>query len=447
MKKENNKNIFIKIIVILAFTILGLLVFNMVSINVILLFFSLLIIFFLDKKYWFLLIASIPFLILGQFFNIEINPNWIYEISIPEILILLITFALVLRQIIVDTKVKININKIGLGLLVYLLVGLSSYFYAPDLSLYVAGMKILIMSFLAYELAFNLINDKKRIKYYLISLYILALLLSAQILYKFYDLGFSKDLFLYRSTITIPMGAIALVSATLAFLLPVLVAVYFSLDNKSKVKPFAFSVIALGFLAVFLSLGKAAILSLFLGLAYLFFKLKKKQVGLVLAFAFLVLLGYTFFSSFFVGLIDRIKNAFIDSNTKFRVLEYRVSWKIFKEHPWFGVGIGQQIDYFSKMLYPDYKQWANNFFLQVMIDLGVVGLSLLLTIIYFIIKQVKRLHKMVNSDNALIFYGFVSSLIVAFVNGLFEVTIFALPYAIIFWINLGVMSNIQKYER
>jgi O-antigen ligase len=204
-------------------------------------------------------------------------------------------------------------------------------------------------------------------------------------------------------------------------------------------------ILILSFFAIFLSLGKAAILSLLLGMLYLFLRLKDKRIGLSLIFSFLILAGVVLFSSFFSGLIERAQNVFSDFNTQFRIMEYEVGWKIFNQSPWLGSGAGQQLSLYSKWLFPGYSQWANNYLLQAAIDLGLAGLAAFAFIIYSVYGKIKEKYSQISEEKRYLYYGIAASFIVVLINGLFEVTVFALPYAIALWSLVGVMKNIEKY--
>jgi O-antigen ligase len=93
---------------------------------------------------------------------------------------------------------------------------------------------------------------------------------------------------------------------------------------------------------------------------------------------------------------------------------------------------------------------VNNFFVQALIDLGVVGLGLVMALVGGIMKKARSAIKLSLAHGGyyvVLLYGFGASLIVAFLNGLVEVTFFALPYAIIFWLLMGAYANIQHLAK
>lgn len=446
---ENNRlSILYRLLLISAILMAFLIFFNFISFYII----SSLLVFILTyilfrKCVWIFLVFTIPALIFGQFIDFEIRPNWIYEISLAEIFIILTSLIFLFHKFLIKKIGEIKINFLSFSLFFYLIISIASFWHIIDFKLYVAGLKVIVFSFLSYFLAFNILNNKKKIKWFLYGLSTATFILSIQIFIKFYNMGFSKEFFFNRSFIMIPIGPIALVSSILAILLPIVLAFYFYINNDNKFKPISFFSFAFSWTAIFLTLGKSAILSLALGLSYFFLKLKDKRIIAALSISLFFILSYIFFMPFFSGLYERVVNTFVDKNTDFRILEYKVCWKIIKDNLWFGVGSGQQLLHYSKMLYPDYRQWVNNFFLQSFVDLGVFGLSILLLIIGNIFRLIRKVKNKISIKNEIIiYYGFIASFIIAFLGGMFEVTFFAIPYAIIFWLCLGVFSNLGNLD-
>lgn len=395
---------------------------------------------------WVIFISAIPFLAFSQFVNLPIATGWGYEATLTEVIIIFITLVFLLDKFINREIGKIKADAILILLTVYLALSLFSYFYIADFRYYIFGLKLVAFGVLSYFLALNLIDEKKKIDLFLYSLSITALILSGEILYKFYEMGFSTKFFFGRHNILLPLGPLATASAILAFLTPLVLTHYFNISNTIKTKPFLFIIFILSGLAVFLSLGKAAIFSLFIGFIYLFIKLKDKRKKFGYAFLVMAAVGVIVFSSFLGGLAERIKTTFVDQNSKYRVLEYKVGWEIIKNNLWLGAGTGQQLYYFKKILNFDKAQLVNNYFLQAFIDLGIAGLALALFLAMSIFKKVIESAKSLFSKNEYLAAGFIAALIVAFINGLAEVTIFALPYAVIFWSVLGVFGNLENYE-
>ena len=286
---------------------------------------------------------------------------------------------------------------------------------------------------------------------------------------KFYQTGWSSKFFFERNTIFVPIGPVATSAAILAFLTPIILALYFKEKNQ-KIKFLIFIAFIASFLAVFLTLGKAAIASLFIGLLYIIFKSKSK-IPFVLFSLWFIILAYFAFNPYLTGLFERVRTTFIDVNTEFRLKEYKTGWELIRARPVLGVGAGQQLVYFKEKLDLETGQQVNNYFLQAFIDLGAIGLALAAGIFLSVFKKSLKIlsstfpagyyasrenyppqsirapesagysGKVLDKKNILA-VGFFASLIVAALNGLAEVTFYAPPYAIIFWLVFGVFENI-----
>jgi len=434
-------------LIFIAVIFLMLVLFNLVNPTVII---SLLLIFIgyilFSQKLWIILIIALPMLALGQFLHFEIRPSWIYEISLSEVLLILSAAILLVTAIYNRSFLKIKIDRIFFLLLIYLVIGIISFYSIDNVRLFVSELKVIVFSLLAYWLSINLIDTVPKIKKLVYGLAFLVFVLSMQIFWEILQLGFSSRLFLDRSSVVIPIGAIALVSAVLSLILPLLLAFYFSMPRENKNRVFILISFLLGLIAILLIMAKAAIISLLIALIYLFIKIKQKRLALALVFGAFMVISSLVFAPYMSGLVDRVANVSVDKNTQFRKQEYQIGWKIISQHKWFGVGIGQQPLYYQKEFGFEYRNLVNNFLMQSLIDLGLFGLL----VISLIIKKIIFIGKSFNKSFILknpIYYGFIASLLAAMVNGLLEVTIFALFYSIIFWVIVGAFINLSIESR
>jgi O-antigen ligase len=236
-------------------------------------------------------------------------------------------------------------------------------------------------------------------------------------------------------------------TAAIMVALTLLAASYYLWRHQQTGKSFLWlGVVIVGLTAIFLSLGKAALISLAIGFLFLFFKIRERRTAFVLAGLAAIIMGVVLFSPVAVGLWERVANTFNDSNTQYRVLEYKTSWKILQQHWQTGVGAGQQMEYFKKMLNYDQSDLLNNFILQAAVDLGVLGVAAVLLLMASVFGQAIYIRRRSPGERWL-GYGIVAMLLAAFVNGLAEVTFLALPYALVFWLSLGALINMNAYEK
>jgi len=433
-RKEN-----ILIIVIMMVFAISLIV---LPINFIFIELAILLSYFLLRDYIWIMVILAPVVLTFNFqLPLSISSGWIYNMTLAEFFL-----ALALLFFLVDLFLKrrriFDIDQVLIFLSAYFLVALMSFFYIHDTTLFISGLKVIFFSVVAYFLSVNLLDNAKKINLFFLSLAVTAVIISVQIFYNFYSSGFNTHFFLERSSILIPVGAIAFASAILVLIIPTLISYYFTCQQYFC-KIFINIAIMSSLLALFMSLGKGALISLFIGAGYLFLKLKSKRKNFVLVAIVLILFFAVGFSVYFEGLLIRLSHTFVDDNTRFRLLEYKVAGNIIKDHVLLGVGSGQQLTYYSRFLFPGYNQLANNMFLQSVLDLGFLGLAILSMIIISVAKKIKQALRQSNK-NYVILCGIGASALAAFFNGLVEVTFFGLAYAIIFWLIIGMVPNLAK---
>lgn len=388
---------------------------------------------------WVLIVLAPLGLLLGTIFGLEVRPNWIYEISLGEIFIMAGFATLLLDTIFGLRQKKLLVTGVGWWLIVYTLLAAASVFYVRDYELYVAGLKVLVLSIMAYISCLNLLDTKPKVKALLSSLSIFVGVLAIQIFYILFKAGFSPAIFFDRSSITLPFGPLALVAAMLALLLPLIFSIYFEFHKKENLAFFSLLIFGLGIVAVFISLGKAAALSLIIGLLFLFWRFKEQRIIITLSLLFFIVVGMLTLSPYVQGFWQRFASFSIDTTTTFRVEEYKVARQIITDHPLLGIGVGEQLNQYRRLLHPEYGQLANNYILQAGMDVGLIGVALYVGVILSILMLLYRLNKKGSSP---IVWGITAAVIAAGINGLFEVTIFAFQYAIIFWLIIGLARHL-----
>lgn len=206
-------------------------------------------------------------------------------------------------------------------------------------------------------------------------------------------------------------------------------------------------------------------LAIALAAVYVFLP-KKNKVGfrktvvgfLAPAAVAIILLGYLIAVSPNSALNTKAKNVFsvvterttslanvsADESFTWRSLVWNSAYAEFKHNPLLGIGTGKRI-YAETRTYKDFIEVRNihNSFLAVMIQLGVVGLGLL---VWFVYHNLKNLLRFSSDDAAVNFYKFS-------VFGVLVMYLAALPFqpyletnllSIFFWLALGLVRIIPK---
>ena len=414
------------------------------------------VVFFFFKDFlWLAPVLALPALTAGEVLQFELTPYWHYDYTISEALLLL-----ALAVFLLDKFLKINLAKayphpdesvpgvkidyVSFFLLLYFALAVSSYWQIIDLHYYLFGLKAIFFGFAGYFLALNLINTKTKLQASLYSLTATLLILAIQVFYKFYQLGFSEKFFFERKLIILPLGPLATVASIVAMLIPV-VFIFFLAEKKLQIKALILPAFCFGLFALFVSLGKAAILASLIAIVYLNIRLKKVRPYFLAALILGSIVGAVFLAPLASGLVTRIRTTFTDINTQYRVLEYRTAGRLISNHLFFGVGAGQQLFYFKKLLNFDTSELVNNFFLQALLDFGLLGLAGTMAIVLSMIKKSLEIYHRSSGSSRILACGLMAMLLTSLVTGVLEVTFFALPYAIIFWLTAGILVNSNYY--
>lgn len=411
---------------------------------------SLLIVIFFWNTPWMLVALALSSLPFGNIVSLTISKHTTFDISLVEILVFL-AFSSLLAQTLFGryrSFWKELWNDIVFKLLaLYGIFSACSYFQIVDAKLFLFQSRVIFFGLMTYVVARAFFDTQEKMRWFFSGLSVVVLILAIQTFSLLAENGYSLALFYDRNFLILPVGAIAFVSAIIAVIVPALVG-YFLSETTMSTKLLSGSAIVLGFIALLLLLSKAAIGSFFLGMLYIVWKTRKKFITPILS----IFGGVTFllflFSPFLTKLIERSIRAFTDANSQYRILEYKLSWTILRDHWFLGVGTGQQPIYFQKIYYADFINLVNNYLLQGWLDLGVVGLFLLVTLTVVVAKRATSLvRESASSLQIALFVGLTGSLITAFFNGFAEVTFFGMFYAIVFASLLGIVQNVNVWKK
>ena len=174
--------------------------------------------------------------------------------------------------------------------------------------------------------------------------------------------------------------------------------------DKYRIKVFIFPLI---FMVALLLTGKRAHLFFSLIVLYAFYYLylsndkrtrALKMIGIALIVLFIgavVVLYAPSLSTAFVRLKDSLEDGDVTNN---RTYFWALAYMLFLEHPIFGIGWGQFLDYSELML--NYRANVHNNFLQLLCETGVIGFSVyMLWIVFYFIRSIWILVKIRKNNN------------------------------------------------
>lgn len=332
-------------------------------------------------------------------------------------------------------------------LILYAVLSTLSFIHIVDAKLFFFESRVIIFGLVTYAVVRILFNSQEKMRWFFMGLSSALLILALQVLLLLAQNGYSIALFYDRNLLLLPVGAIAFVSALLALMIPTLVG-YFLSETSAGLRLLVGVAIVLAFVALLLMLSKAAIGSLFLGMLYVIWKIRRKFIVPIVSIFGGVVLVLFLFSPFLTKLIERSLRAFADVNSQYRILEYKLAGTILHDHWLLGVGTGQQPIYFQKIYYADFINLVNNYLLQGWLDLGLAGFAILIVLTVVVGRRALSLVKESSSFVwAPLTVGLTGSFIAAFFNGFAEVTFFGMFYALLFASLLAIMQNLKSWKQ
>jgi len=405
--------------------------------SVVLGFFILIFLYF--KNPIFVLALIPPAIAAGQVATLRFR-DWYYQISLAEILIIFLIIAWFLQTIIQNKWRKIKFPAILICFLLYITFSLISFGWAENLTRAVIALRSLIFHAAILFLAINLIKTKKDFKIALFALPLTCLLVAGELVLKVASLDGFHDL-IAREEIITPVGKWVYIAAIIIITLPLTYYLIFTVRSR-LLKIMLGIVLTLGGLAVFLTLGKGEIIALIIGFSYLFWKQKLNKKILIPVLIVIILISSIPLSQYAGKFWERIVNIANDPNTQFRVAELCAAREIFFKHPLLGLGTGN-----LKLAYKNLLPWSvesesNNFFLQVLLELGIIGFAVLILVSRAIYSEIKKLQKYIQTPNQkLLYLSLTATLIIVFLNSMVEATLIGLYYGIVFWYVMGLLNN------
>lgn len=402
------------------------------------------------KLPWALMTLAIVAIPLGNILPITLGEHLVINTSLTEVFVG-ITFILVCGRALfghAGTSLRtLSSDSIFWLATLYLILAVVSFSHIVDAKLFFFELRVILFGYMAYVVSRIVFDTMERARWFFFGLSGAVLVLALQVFFLMSQHGYSISIFYDRNLLVLPVGAIAFASALLALSLPA-VAGSFLLETSARTRLFTGTAFVFGFTALLLMLSKGAIASFVLAMLFILWKTRSKVLIPILSALGAVIVGLFLFSPFLSGLVERSLRTFVDVNSQYRILEYQLSWNLLHEHWLFGVGVGQQPVYFQKIYYPDFINFVNNYLLQGWLDLGIAGLLLLAALTVVVAN---KLFALVKGNRLLpwapLTVGLAGSCIAAFFNGLVEVTIFGLLYAILLWSFLGIVQNLAVWKK
>lgn len=401
------------------------------------------ILFLIYRKYPGIALITIPVsIVVGTVYKWHIM-EYVYEVSLSEILIVALGLIFLFDKFL-KRDFKFKLYPVGFFFLLYIALCIVSFLWVQSIPKYLITTRMFLYYFAVFFLVINTIEDIRDFRYGLWGVPLCGLAVSAQLTWKVYKLGgFITYAVPERTQIITQVGSWVFIAAIIILCVPLTYTLGL-VSKKIWQKIILFGSTIFISVASLFPLGKGAVLSLFLGMTYLGTRLKQKRIVTIFIALAIILVIAVPMVTFTGAFIERMKNTFRDPNVQYRIIEYSTGSKIFSENLLFGVGAGNLKVMYKERLPHRVETDSNNFILQTAVETGVIGLVILFlimrSIVYSLVSIRKKISKSVQQNShQILFFGFIATLIIAFVHGMIEATFVGLNYGIVFWYILGLL--------
>ncbi|MFQ5686983.1 MAG: O-antigen ligase family protein [Candidatus Scalindua sp.] len=290
-----------------------------------------------------------------------------------------------------------------------------------ELSLTVKEIVRWLELFVIYYLTINLINDDKKMRMILYSIFLTVGMVSILGIINYYN---SVGYIFFGHRASSFFGNPNPFAGYVALIIPVLFGMLMaSVSLWERITLGIVTVLSIA--AWFLTFSRASLISLTLTMILLFFLAKaKKKVPLLLVILFAIFAVTFIFSDVRDGFIDRFRPIFMHRVLEHRAMCYSVGFDMVKDDIILGIGIGNYpllITKFTKNV-SLIQTHLHSLYLQIFVETGIMGLSAfvfwLVCIVKYLVSSLKALEK---TGNYSLFVGLVGGVIVYLFNNLSEV--------------------------
>jgi len=142
---------------------------------------------------------------------------------------------------------------------------------------------------------------------------------------------------------------------------------------------------------------------------------------------------------FFVPLIGLALFFYKNRGDSDRLILSHGAWRMIKEHPLLGKGIGTFMDYCAQYINGYGTYYAHNCYLQIWAESGIFSLlCFLLFVGYVFYRSIKVSLRIPRSLNFFLLIGLTAGLLGFLVHSFFEVHLYSFQLSFLFWVVLGL---------
>lgn len=374
-------------------------------------------------------------------------------------------------KIITHKKKGFIYSSLNLPVLSFILICVLSLLWSTNIFSSIRELPLFLAGPLLYFLVINNINNRKQINKIINALILIGTLLGIYGIFQYFGIDFS--IFESAKGRQQVFGLFGNVNYFAEYLIiPIPIAIPLFLVNKNKIKKvlllIAILTMSISLLFTFtrssyLGFGVSLILMFFLYTIQWrqkFIKNKKKIVIVILLLAAIGTIVFSLPNPFNKPgtIINKIKSRISptqltqDSSIKRRLATWQFTILMIKDHPVFGSGIGTykyntlryQAEFFSKnnnrSIYPHgFAQEAHNEYLQIWAEMGIVGLSIFIWVIFSYFKYgLKALKKNEDKYKQGMIIGLMGAVIAVLGDSIFGFPLHLPATVMMFWLAFGL---------
>jgi len=137
------------------------------------------------------------------------------------------------------------------------------------------------------------------------------------------------------------------------------------------------------------------------------------------------------------------------SSMQDRLGMWQIGWKAFTEHPIIGNGLNMGFRKFQEYREDEYKNkkgaYFHNGFLQIAVEMGLIGLTVFLLIIITTFKRaIEHIRKASGTFDRALCLGLTGAILAFLVHSFFDTNLQSLPLVSLFWFAMGTLFSLQN---
>lgn len=388
--------------------------------------------------YW--IISGLFLLLPGQISTIHIggkNLKIFYEDF--YLLVLVFFFITICLQ---KRKRKFVVSNYAPYILFFLIACILSLIVTPDLLRGIGVLKLFLTGFLAFFICINVISKESDIYKIIYFLPLFGAIIGGWLYYNVSTAGT-----LIKSMVFISWGRSNYLATFFILLIPMTIGLLFYKKNSFLIKSYLFASLVLMIIGLITTQSKGGLIAFSIALLIFLFKVFRKNKLRVVSIIILLALIITLHPATNV-VFHKIYDAFYRRSLTGREIIYQEAIKVFLSHPFIGAGLGS-LQYYMEQFTGRASYKAHNEYLQILAEVGILGLIFFASLFVISYKNIRRLIK-TSSEKAYvhlwaigILAGFIGMLIHIFV----EPSFIAYQFFVFFWIVMGLIYiNLKTFK-